>query len=688
MFALLSAIVVTNCARLVEISTTNDGSEGRFDLTAQAVTRLSASGIGLVVRDGTGAIPLYFTNSVHVADVVPYGTGRFRGWISREFDSAYFFCDGYAFVAPGEPPRPVGKIDSVRFMSGECDYLTVSLRGVVSDVFPDENDPRYRYLTLRSGEALVYCAVRAGEGDDMRRLIGAEIVATGNVSPYVHKNRRQIGRTLHVARTGGIDIVRPAPDDPFAVPEMPPFRREHPSQYALLGRRRASGRVLAVWDGRRMLIRSRSGHVSNVDLSEDQSPPSAGESVEIAGFPETDLYRINFTRAIWRKREEVKGKSEDGKGTMEEAVDVSPGDIVSQTGGVMRIEADFHGRVIRLKGVVVKVPDEGPAFYLDCGGRLVAAESEAADGLREKVEPGCLVEATGVCVMETENWRPNAPFPRMKGFFLVLRGPDDLAVIARPPWWTARRVAFAAFALFAAFLAALIWNVALRRRANALFARFRAANEARLSAETRMRERNALATELHDTLAQNLAGTMFQIKAAGMSARRHGDSETGEKIGIAASSVHSCLSQLRDNLWDMRNGLSAGENLADAVGRAVRPHLHGAALRLEMELGGAKFGESFAHAVLCVLRELVINAVRHGKATNVVVMGRRDGGGFAFSVSDDGCGFDVASAKGVGEGHYGLQGVRERIRPFGGELCVESAAGKGTTARFHVSEDV
>ena len=582
-----AAGVVTNCARLVEISTTNDGAEERFDVTAQAVTKVAASGIGLVVRDGTGAIPLYFTNSVHVADVVPYGTGRFRGWISREFDSAYFFCDGYAFVAPGEPPRPVGEVTSARFMSGECDYLTVSLRGAVSDVFPDENDPRFRYLTLRSGEALVYCAVRDWEGDDMRRLIGAEIVATGNVSPYVHKNRRQIGRTLHVARTGGIDIVRSAPDDPFAVPEMPPFRREHPSQYALLGRRRASGRVLAVWDGRRMLIRSRSGHVSNVDLSEDQSPPSAGESVEIAGFPETDLYRINFTRAIWRKREEVKGKSEVGKGTLEEAVDVSPGNIVSQTGGVMRIEADFHGRVIRLKGVVAKVPDEGPAFYLDCGGRLVAVESEAADGLREKVEPGCLVEATGVCVMDTENWRPNAPFPRMKGFFVVMRGADDLRLVESP----------------------------------------------------------------------------------------------------SSVSLHSCLSQLRDNLWDLRNGLAAGENLADAIAKAAKPHLHGASLHLDIDAGERRFSESFAHAVVCAVREGVINAVRHGGARNVFVSGSRSGDGFAFSVRDDGCGFDVAARPGVDEGHFGLQGARERIRMFGGELELESEPGKGTAMRFVVREE-
>ena len=683
MFALLCAIVVTNCARLVEISTTNDGSEGRFDLTAQVVSQINACNNNIAVRDASGTTPLYFTNDVHVADVVPYGRGRFRGHISREFDSAYFFCDGYEFLSPGEPPK-VEELSSGRFLSGEYDNMAALMRGVVRDAFLDENDSRYYYLTLLVNDELIYCAVRVSSGEDMRSFIGAEVVAKGVVTPYVHGNRTQIGRTFQIRKPSDIRVVKPAPSDPFAVPEMSPLRREHPARLALLGRRRAKGRVLAAWDGRRILLATSDGHVSNVELAEGPLP-AAGAFIEIAGFPETDLYRVNFTRAIWRK---CKVESEKCK-VVDEAVAVTPDDIATRTDGVVCIDANFHGRIVRLRGTVAKIPDDGvPSFYLDCVGRLVAVEADATGTALNGIVPGCTVDVTGVCVMETENWRPNAPFPRMKGFFLVLRGPDDLAVIARPPWWTARRVAFAAFALFAAFLAALIWNVALRRRANALFARFRAANEARLSAETRMRERNALATELHDTLAQNLAGTMFQIKAAGMSARRHGDSETGEKIGIAASSVHSCLSQLRDNLWDLRNGLSAGEDLAEAVGRAVRPHLHGAALRLEMELGGAKFGESFAHAVLCVLRELVINAVRHGKATNVVVMGRRDGGGFAFSVSDDGCGFDFASARGVEEGHYGLQGVRERIRQFGGELRIESAAGKGTTARFHVSEDV
>ena len=229
----------------------------------------------------------------------------------------------------------------------------------------------------------------------------------------------------------------------------------------------------------------------------------------------------------------------------------------------------------------------------------------------------------------------------------------------------------------------------LRRRVNALFARYRAADAARIASETRMRERGALATELHDTVAQNLAGAMFHLKTAAMSARRRGDAETERKVEVASVSLHSCLSQLRDNLWDLRNGLAAGEDLSGAIEKAVKPHLHGAALALDVDTGGTRFSESFAHAVVCTVREGVINAVRHGGAKNVRVTGSRgEGGTFAFSVVDDGCGFDVAARPGVDEGHFGLQGARERIRMLGGELEIESEPGKGTAMRFAVRESL
>ncbi len=669
--------IVTNCSRLVEILTTNDGEEKFFDVNAQAISSSVEGNIRLVVRDATGVVPLYFTNKVHAADVTPYCKGRFRGWISREFDSAYCFCEEYSFIAPGTPPE-VEEVSAGSLLAGKCDYLRVKLRGVVHDVFRDENDPRYHYLTLLADDELVYCSVRGLRSDDLRTIIGAEVIVAGVVNPYVHTNRRQIGRTLGLHKTGGITIIKPAPSDPFAVPEMGDVRREHPSRFAFLGRRRMTGRVLAVWDSQRLLLCPRDGHVSNVDLS-DGPVPTVGDFIEIAGFPETDLFRVNLTRAIWRRAEPF---------AYDEAapLDVSPSDIVSQTGGVSKIVADFHGKTIRLRGVVAKIPDEGPTFYLDCEGRLVAVETDTARDALNGIVPGCIVEATGICVMETESWRPNAPFPRMKGFFLVQRSAEDLRVVSRPSWWTARRIGVVAVVLALAVLVVVAWNAALRRRAKVLADRYRAADAARMESELRMRERNALATELHDTIAQNLAGAMFHLRTAGMAARRRGDAETEGKVQVASSSVHSCLSQLRDNLWDLRNGLAAGENLADAVARAVKPHLHGAKFRIEMDVGSERLGEKFAHAVVCALREFTINAVRHGGAKNVSISGVREGDMLSFSVEDDGRGFDVASRPGVDEGHFGLQGVRERIRMFGGDLKIESEIGKGTVVRFSVRE--
>ncbi len=99
LFAYGGGGVVTNCSRLVEMLTTNDGEEKFFDVTAQAVSLPEDADIRLVVRDDTGVVPLYFTNKVHAADVTPYCKGRFRGWISREFGSAYCFREEYSFIA-------------------------------------------------------------------------------------------------------------------------------------------------------------------------------------------------------------------------------------------------------------------------------------------------------------------------------------------------------------------------------------------------------------------------------------------------------------------------------------------------------------------------------------------------------------------------------------------------------------
>jgi len=88
--------------------------------------------------------------------------------------------------------------------------------------------------------------------------------------------------------------------------------------------------------------------------------------------------------------------------------------------------------------------------------------------------------------------------------------------------------------------------------------------------------------------------------------------------------------------------------------------------------------ESTVHTILRIVRELSSNAVRHGGATRLVLVGGCSEGTLRFTVEDNGCGFDPLTAGGAKEGHFGIQGIRERIKQSAGEMKIESSPGKGT----------
>ena len=224
--------------------------------------------------------------------------------------------------------------------------------------------------------------------------------------------------------------------------------------------------------------------------------------------------------------------------------------------------------------------------------------------------------------------------------------------------------------LFALLAALSAWNFALNRKAER---RGRELYEERAShaiAEKRVEERTRLAVELHDSLSQTLTGVALQLEV--------GNTDT------ARTMLTACRSDLRRCLWELRSRTFEEKDLTEAIERTLEPHAVGAKVSVRFNVPRERLSDSETHTILRIVRELAVNAIRHGKATVVKVAGECHGNTISFSVTDNGCGFDPATAPGPEQGHFGLLGVRERLNDFGGSFELESAPGKGAKATISI----
>ena len=260
----------------------------------------------------------------------------------------------------------------------------------------------------------------------------------------------------------------------------------------------------------------------------------------------------------------------------------------------------------------------------------------------------------------------------------------------RPSWWTPKRLARVVGLSLAGLVVALAWIVALlrlaERRGRALYRSRQtedAERHAREIAELRMRDRTRLAVELHDTISQNLTGATMQIGTAaqfvGTDAAR-----AVRHIDIATRTLDACREELRNCIWDLRSNTLDEKDLAAAVRRTVQRLVGDARLDIRFDAPREKISDNAVHALLNIVRELAANAVRHGGASVVRVSGSLEDGMLSCAVEDDGFGFDPDDRPGLAEGHFGLQGVEERVDELGGELSIRSRKGEGTRVSFRI----
>ena len=583
-------------------------------------------------------------------------------------------CASVTVLGQGAPIRhlPIAASD---IDNDELLYRPIRLNGILIDMRVDEIDPNFTSFVIdcasRMVYAVAYTATVRESSESLRRLIGATIVLDG-VLYWDYGTRIHRRRYVSLRGNESLRVLKPPSEDLFNVPDIGETEKLSPETILALGRRRTFGHVLAVWNGDTILLHIDARMPVKVGLV--SAPPAIGEAIEVVGYAETDLFRVNLANAIWRK-------TEMPPATEEAPVDVTAKELLEDAVGRHKFNMAWNGRKVRLRGIVRDIhggENTPPRVLLDDDGRTVSMDCSAIAAAIEKLRLGCEVSVVGVCVMDTENWNRHSTLPRVKETFISICSPDDIKVLAMPPWWTPTRLAAAIGVLLLLLIGILVWNLSLRklseRRGRELFRN----QIARAKSELRVEERTRLAAELHDHLAQNLTAITYQIAAAERSSTSE-PKASAHHLETATRMLGSCRTELRRCLWDLRSDALDEPDFAQAIRKSVEPVAGEAEVAVDFTVPRARISDSTAHAILSITRELAANAANHGHARHIRISGEMSDEQLHVSVMDDGSGFDPATAANSDSGHFGLDGIRERLRNHNGEIAIESAPGKGTT---------
>ena len=195
-------------------------------------------------------------------------------------------------------------------------------------------------------------------------------------------------------------------------------------------------------------------------------------------------------------------------------------------------------------------------------------------------------------------------------------------------------------------------------------------------------ERNRMARDIHDTLAQTLTGIVVQLEAAEESSTRGKD--TSHNMARARELARSGLREARQSVSALRPH-GAGNPLTTALPAMIARMTSGTGVTSGFATKGHArlLPPDVEEHLLRIAQEALTNSLRHAKARRFDVRVEFTADRVEIELCDDGCGFNMEDKH---EG-FGLVGMRERIDILRGRLIVQSSPGAGVRIQISVPTD-
>ena len=709
-FSIASAIPATSAAATNSVLTT--AAEVLSLTRSQATRRISVSVTGVVtvaepnwagrffVQDSTGGV---FVNNTHqpqpmLGDLVQVKGVSDPGSYAPDIAAPHWKKLG---TAPLPKAKPVS-IDQL--MSGAEDGMRIEVSAVVRSAQPSQVVSTRMKLELASGGYRFRAFPPLSININPDSLVGATVRLRGTAAASFNAPLRDIRTVVMFVPRKSDLIVEQLPSTAILQELFTPLNAiaQYRRNSSVEPKVRVKGVVTYQRLGEDIFLHDETGGL-RVECRETNTF-APGQVVEAIGFPNLENFLPVLQDAILIPTKESENPVVPQKASVHSLLegyhDSDPislqGELLDrslqpeQTGNFLSSAPDAYMLTLRNSNYLFKV--EAPA---------AAQFAKLAS-----IPIGSTLEVAGICLQQTDE---NGQAETCR---ILLSDPASIRVLQRPSWWTPRRLLTGLAILSIASLVGITWTITILRKNSALELsveeKVKAQQElqcahdllerrvqertrdlkfemsARQEAEVRVKailaERTRLAQELHDTLLQGFTGIGLKLEALTSILPPSLDA-TKEQLQRILDRSDEYLVEARRAVWELRSpSLEKAETFSKALSNVAERALGGTGIRLNFSVNGSphKLEPAIEDHLLRICEEAVTNAVKHARPTHVAVNFNFSDGEVRLRVRDDGCGFDPQGPESSKAGHFGLAGIRERVKSLSGKFSLNSRPGHGT----------